>query len=844
MSLQIGDSVEHFVIVSLLGEGGMGQVYLARDSRLQRSVALKIVQPDTALPHAGQSTSGGAARLIREARSAASLEHPNVVTIYEVGTIAGAGEDAGRPYIAMELVKGKPLRAFVGDESVPQAERLRWLLDVARALSAAHAVGLVHRDVKPENVMVRDDGVIKVLDFGLAKRATSKAIGSSSTEAQVLPSVTGAGVAVGTPYYMAPEQMRREPLDGRVDQFAWGVVAYELLSGIPPWGRDLDALELVSKLLTSHPRPLAEVCPEVPAHVSAVVARAMEKEKAARFASMTELIAALANEEAPRVAVVSPFAPTERSRTSSGEPPRRSARRSRAWLVAGASLASAAGLAFVLARTRERAPRAAPFAASSSAVAGLAAPVECTRATECVAKLRGEPAVCNRAGRCAAVASSDCRALFEPEDLLHDDTIWIGTDFPASEEFAHDGELNENAVDLGRRDFAQAMQMVVSANRTAGGRRIAVAACKHTPARRGAGAHLVDDLGLPAVIGFGGATDTLELTAGTFVPAGVLSVSTITISPLLTSIPHAPGQPRLVWRTTYSANDTARALAAFTARLESRRGARSGRFRVASIRSKTPGANAVAGTYFAALSFNGRSALANGEDYLESSFTTPDEKAREIDRVVAFAPDVLLVATDRDVIASVEARWKSKNRRPTYLLDTPINDEILQFIGTSRDRRARVFGVSSLSTTHTNARFVVHYNETYSAPITRTQAPNSSYDAFYLVAFALLADAEARPTGASLARTIAARLVPPGTRVELGPAGILTAFNALHTGARLDLIGTTGALDFDAATGEAPFDLALLCPSIDAAGAAVGSAESGLVYQAAAARFEGEMRCP
>jgi serine/threonine protein kinase len=841
VSVRIGDTVEHFLIVSLIGEGGMGQVYLARDSRLERSVALKIVHPDAAPSGTADAKSGGAARLIREARAAASLEHPNVVTIYEVGTIAGQGEDAGRPYIAMELIKGKPLRALIGDGTFPQAERLRWLVDVARALSAAHALGLVHRDVKPENVMVRDDGVVKVLDFGLAKRATSKASLSSSTEAQVLPSVTGAGVAVGTPYYMAPEQMRREPLDGRVDQFAWGVVAYELLSGIPPWGRDLDALELVSKLLTAHPRPLAEVCPEVPPHVSAVVARAMEKERGGRFPSMTELIAALTSEQAPRASAISPFAATERSKAPSSEAPRRSRRRSRAWLVAAASLASAAGLGFVVARSRPRVPTAAPGDASSTAVA---APVECTRATECVARLRGEPAVCNGAGRCAAVASPDCTALFEPEDLLHDDTIWIGTDFPANEELARDGELNENAVDLGRRDFAQAMQLVLSANRAAGGRRIAVAACKHTPARRGAGPHLVDDLGVPAVIGFGGGTDTLELTAGTFVPAGVLSLSSITISPLLASIPHAPEQPRLVWRTTYSANDAARALAAFTARLEARIGAQPGRFRVASIRARTASANAFAGTYFGALSFNRRSALANGDQYLESSYTTADEKAREIDRVVAFAPDVLVVATDRDVIPAVEARWHVGNRRPTYLVDTPINDELLQFIGTSRDRRARVFGVSSLSTTHTNARFVVHYNETYPTPVTRTQAPNSSYDAFYLVAFALLADADARPTGASLARTIAARLIPPGTRVELGPPGILTAFNALQGGGRLDLNGTTGPLDFDPATGEAPFDLALLCTKLDDRGAAVGSAESGLVYQTAAGRFEGEMRCP
>jgi len=287
VSLRPGDAVHHFVIVSLLGEGGMGQVYVAQDTSLQRQVALKIMQPDAAGDTSGSGKSSHrGARLLREARSAAALEHPNVVTIYEVGEIPGDGEAAGHPYIAMELVKGKPLRAFVGDASVPIAQRVRWLADVARALSAAHTAGLVHRDVKPENVMVRDDGGVKVLDFGLAKRWSAPAGSSSSTEAQVVPSLTARGVAVGTPYYMAPEQMRREPLDGRADQFAWGVVAYELLAGEPPWGKETDALELVSKLLTFQPEPLARARADVPAHVSAVVERAMAKERGERFASM------------------------------------------------------------------------------------------------------------------------------------------------------------------------------------------------------------------------------------------------------------------------------------------------------------------------------------------------------------------------------------------------------------------------------------------------------------------------------------------------------------------------------------------------------------------------------
>jgi serine/threonine protein kinase len=291
MTLRPGDLVEHFQVVALLGEGGMGQVYLARDTRLQRSVALKIVHSADA---GSASGTDGAARLRREAQSAAALAHPNVETIYEVGQVRSAAEERGRPFIAMELVKGRSLRAFVGDPSVAIGTRVRWLTDVARALSAAHAAGLVHRDIKPENVMVREDGVVKVLDFGIARRAPAPSVSStSSTEAQMLPSLTAKGVAIGTPYYMAPEQMRREPLDGRSDQFAWGVVAYELLSGTPPWGRLVDALELVSKILSEAPPSLAEVAPGVPPHVADVVARAMAKNKGARFPSMDAIIEAL-----------------------------------------------------------------------------------------------------------------------------------------------------------------------------------------------------------------------------------------------------------------------------------------------------------------------------------------------------------------------------------------------------------------------------------------------------------------------------------------------------------------------------------------------------------------------
>jgi hypothetical protein len=263
---------------------------------------------------------------------------------------------------------------------------------------------------------------------------------------------------------------------------------------------------------------------------------------------------------------------------------------------------------------------------------------------------------------------------------------------------------------------------------------------------------------------------------------------------------------------------------------------------VASIRSKTAGANGQAESFFGALSYNAQSALANGDDYLESSYTTEDEKAREIARIVAFAPDVLFVVSDRDVVPRIEASWRAAKRRPVYLLNTPLH-ELLPFLGARRDRRTRVYGVSSVSTTLTNARFVVHYNETFPSPITRTLAPNTSYDAFYLAALALLAEPEGLPAGPALARTITTRFVSAGTHAEVSPTGILPAFNALRSGAQLDLEGTTGRMAFDPATGHASFDLAILCADVDASGAAVGSAESGLVFETATGRLRGDLRC-
>jgi eukaryotic-like serine/threonine-protein kinase len=281
--LKPGDTFERYTVEAPLGEGGMGCVYRAHDARLGRRVALKVISEGGV----EGADSDAHVRLLREARAAAALDHPNAVAIFDVG------EHEGAPYIVMELVEGQTLRGAVGDASVPVATRVAQLADVARALAGAHKRGLVHRDIKPENVMVRDDGMVKVLDFGIARRAGGSIDPHAITQTPALPTLTVDGVKLGTPVYMAPEQIRGDPLDGRADQFSWGVLAYELLAGRLPWRGSSDALAVMASVLTDpvSRAPLDQAA--VPRGVQEVVLRALAKRPEERFPSMDDVVRAL-----------------------------------------------------------------------------------------------------------------------------------------------------------------------------------------------------------------------------------------------------------------------------------------------------------------------------------------------------------------------------------------------------------------------------------------------------------------------------------------------------------------------------------------------------------------------
>ncbi len=312
--LKAGDSFERYTIEAPIGQGGMGAVYRAHDPRLGRRVALKVIADRAD----GTDGTDANARLLREARAAAALDHPNAVSIFDVGELGGA------PYIVMELVLGRTLRSVIGDGTVSLATRVEELADVARALAGAHRRGLIHRDIKPENVMVRsDDGRVKVLDFGIARRTSGGIDPHGATQAPALSTLTASGVKLGTPVYMAPEQIRGDALDGRADQFSWGVVAYELLAGRLPW-RGGDALAVMASVLTDAVDGASLDAAAVPPAVQAVVLRALAKRPEDRFPSMDDVVRALeaALREVPAPASpgrdVAP-SPTEAQRFSTGE---------------------------------------------------------------------------------------------------------------------------------------------------------------------------------------------------------------------------------------------------------------------------------------------------------------------------------------------------------------------------------------------------------------------------------------------------------------------------------------------------------------------------------------------
>src|ERR671912_1263820 len=275
MPLGPGSRLDAYEILRPLGAGGMGEVWLATELRLGRKVALKILPSDLTQDPVRVR------RFEQEARAASALNHPNVCTIHALGQTPD-----GEHYIVMEHVEGETLRRRLARSRLSVTEALDTAIQVAAALGIAHAAGIVHRDVKPENVMLRPDGVVKVLDFGLAKLAAASPEGADTTQ---MVFKTDAGTVLGTAGYMSPEQARGQEVDARADIWSLGVMLYEMVAGRSPFAGPSTS-DVIAAILQSEPEPVARFEPAVPAELHRIFVKTLRKDRSQRYQTVQDLL--------------------------------------------------------------------------------------------------------------------------------------------------------------------------------------------------------------------------------------------------------------------------------------------------------------------------------------------------------------------------------------------------------------------------------------------------------------------------------------------------------------------------------------------------------------------------
>src|SRR4051812_10297731 len=281
MPFAAGTRFGPYEIFALLGAGGMCEVYEALDSRLSRRVALKILPPSLIANEERRR------RFLQEAQLASSLQHPHIVTIFDIGSANDT------EYLAMELVRGRTLDTLIPNKGLRLGDALRYGIQITDALAAAHAAGIVHRDLKPGNIMVTDQDQIKILDFGLATLVEQGLVAGGGDETRLQPAIeTGAGMIVGTVAYMSPEQAEGRKVDARSDIFSFGAILYEMLSGRRAFGGESTPATLAA-VINLEPRPLTNISEAVPQQVERLVSRCLRKDLARRAQHASDVKIAL-----------------------------------------------------------------------------------------------------------------------------------------------------------------------------------------------------------------------------------------------------------------------------------------------------------------------------------------------------------------------------------------------------------------------------------------------------------------------------------------------------------------------------------------------------------------------
>lgn len=718
------------------------------------------------------------AQFQEEAKAIARLKHPAVVRVMDTG-----GTDL--PWMALEWIEGETLQAHLAarrGKGRTRTEALALLRPVLEAIAEAHSIGISHRDLKPSNVMLGPTGA-RVLDFGIAKLFSEEGRTTSGE------TTTHASVRAFSAVSAAPEQLAGTRTGPWTDVYALALLTTEVLCDRPPYPED-DAAGRYEVAFDPKTRPTPKKLGVDAGPWEAVLERALAVRPSDRQADAGALLAELEG----RVS----------AKKKSGMP-----------LVAIGAAVLAAAVAVGIGLSRKP---------SRPAVAEAAM---CTGHLSC-----GKGSACNR-GVCVELASEDCRVLADEGALASDDTMWIGSMFPMTgAKAALYGLGNAHAVDLARRDFVEIMSGTAGQKVDDAARPIGVVACDDATEPKRAAEHLAA-VGVPAVIGFRDGVEMMDVASSVFVPKGVASLVATSTNPLVTRIPQPEG--RLVWRTTYSAVASATAVAAFVGTAG----------KTALVRFKNAQGAGLA-------EIVARELVGAEERYRDLAFD-PDAKdadvqyARVEKELEAFAPDAVIFGGDIPLIDNVlvpfERSAHAAKRSPKYVSVALIGSNLEKFVGRDRELGKRVFGVTPISNGAANLRFVAHYNEAFpDEHVTKTDAPNTAYDAFYLLAFASYAIPGHAITGRKLSDGFA-KLVPPGRKVEVGLTGILDAYAELAAGRPIDFVGATGPYDFDLTTGEPSFDQAILCVSFDANGNAADGMESGIVYLTAEHRLVGQSHC-